>query len=296
MKILIIGASGMLGHSLFTNLSKYNHEVYGTVRSSEKEYFGGLKKNIFQNINLDIDKINQVESLIKKINPDYLINCIGIIKQKKLSKSENKKQIIYVNSYLPYLLSDIAERNNCRFIHFSTDCVFSGAKGGYIESDKCDVNDTYGLTKFLGEITHSSSLTIRTSIIGHELDSNYSLVDWFLSQETKEVKGFSKAIFSGLPTCYVSLVLDKFIFGKNLSGLYHLSVDPIDKFSLLCIINKHYDKRINIIEDSTIKIDRSLSSEKLKRDTGYNYDNWETLITLMRKDRLENFIYESKKT
>ena len=296
MKILIIGASGMLGHSLVTNLTKYNHEVYGTIRSSEKGYFGKLRKNIFQNICLDIDQINQVDSLVKKIKPDYLINCIGIIKQKKLSKSENKEQIIYINSYLPYLLSDIAERNNCKFIHFSTDCVFSGTEGGYTETDECDVNDTYGLTKYLGEITHSSALTIRTSIIGHELNSNLSLVDWFLSQETQKVSGFSKAIFSGLPTCYVSSVLDKFIFGKNIRGLYHLSVDPIDKFSLLCSIKKHYEKRINIIEDTSIKINRSLSSKKLKRDTGYNYDGWETLIALMRKDRLENFIYESKET
>lgn len=291
MKILILGANGMLGHSLFSNLLSYEHDVYGTVRAKENFYLQRYGKKIFYNIDFKNEKLKSIDNILQDIQPDYVINCVGVIKQKKES-TENIKQNIYINSYLPHLLYDISHKNNSKFIHFSTDCVFSGKKGGYIESDSPDARDSYGLTKYLGEVTNKNSITIRTSIIGHELESSLSLLEWFLSQ-TDSIKGFSNAVFSGLPTCYVAKILDEYILGKNIFGLYHLSVDPIDKYTLLSLVSKIYDKKINIIKDYSFKIDRSLCSKKLSIDSGYTYEDWNELINFMHKDKLSNPIYEN---
>jgi dTDP-4-dehydrorhamnose reductase len=295
MRILILGASGMLGHSLFTNLPKYGHDVYGTIRLDKHNDFSRYKEKIFSNIDLTDSKLSQIKNIIQKIKPDYVINCIGIIKQKNISKDESTKELIYINSYLPKIIKGITEACNVKLIHFSTDCVFDGSKGNYSEESISDAKDMYGISKHNGELSAQSSLTLRTSIIGHELNSSVSLLEWFLSKDGEAVEGYSNAIFSGLPTVYVAEVLDKFIFGSNLSGIYHLSVDPIDKYTLLSIIAKTYQKDIKLINNTDFKINRSLSSKKLSRNTGYNYLNWDDLITLMHKDRLNNKIYENKK-
>ena len=295
MRVLILGASGMLGHSLFTNLLMYKHDVYGTVRSNDNKHLKSFGDRVFYDVNLSMGHVDELESIIVKIKPDFIINCIGLIKQKKEAKFENKADIIFINSYLPHLLSEIAQRNNAKFIHFSTDCVFTGSKGYYDENDYADSRDAYGLTKFLGEVNNKNSLTIRTSIIGHELEGKISLIDWFLSQNSKEVNGYKNAVFSGLPTCYIAEVLNNFVLNKDISGLYHLSVDPIDKHTLLSLVARVYGKEINIIKDYALVVDKSLSSNKFTKDTGYNYRNWEELIELMLKDRNTNSIYENKK-
>lgn len=293
MKILILGANGMLGHSLFSNLLTYNHDVFGTIRAKNNLFLKSFGERIFYNVDFNDNNLKKIDNIIQKTSPDYVINCIGIIKQKKQSML-NMDQNIYINSYLPHLLSNLAEKNNSKFIHFSTDCVFSGIQGAYVESDVPDARDSYGLTKYLGEINNKHSITLRTSIIGHELNTNLSLVDWFLSEKNDEVTGFCNAIFSGLPTCYVAKILNKYILGSNLHGLYHLSVDPIDKYSLLSLVAKIYNKKINIRKDYSFEIDRSLSSKKLTTDSGYNYENWEELIKLMHQDKYSNLIYDSK--
>jgi dTDP-4-dehydrorhamnose reductase len=295
MRVLILGASGMLGHSLFTNLLMYKHDVYGTVRSNDNKHLKSFGDRVFYDVNLCMGHVDELESIIVKIKPDFIINCIGLIKQKKEAKFENKADIIFINSYLPHLLSELAQRNNAKFIHFSTDCVFTGSKGSYDENDYADSRDSYGLTKFLGEVNNKNSLTIRTSIIGHELEGKISLIDWFLSQNSKEVNGYKNAVFSGLPTCYIAEVLNNFVLNKDISGLYHLSVDPIDKHTLLSLVARVYGKEINIIKDYALVVDKSLSSNKFTKDTGYNYRNWEELIELMLKDRNTNSIYENKK-
>jgi len=265
----------MLGNNLFQFfLSKREFETFAIVRNKSslgKVYASKKVREIS-----DIKNIKEFSSVLKKISPNVVINCIGAIKQK--NNFNNSSEIIHINSLLPHLLEDACNKVGARMIHFSTDCVFSGKVGNYEEKNEPDAQDLYGLSKRLGEVLNGNSLTLRTSIIGHELSSNLSLLDWFLSQENK-VKGYKKAIFSGLTTIEIGKILKEIIFpNHNLSGLFHLSVNPINKYDLLKLVAKEYKKNIKILEDSEFKIDRSLDSSKFSAFTGYNPPSWKELI------------------
>lgn len=284
MKILIFGASGMLGHTLYLELKKY-HDVIGVCRS--KRWSPDLVPGV------DISNFEQVNELIQKHKPDYILNAVGIIKQ--LDASKDKLQSIEINSYWPHKLCELAKKNNARVIHFSTDCVFSGDKGNYTEEDLTDSRDTYGLTKLLGEVEYEHSLTLRTSIIGHELESKVSLIDWFLSQSS-ECKGYTKAIYSGFPTITVARFLNEHIFKSWVSGLYHFSSVPISKFDLLQLVAEVYNKEIKIIPSEDLKIDRSLNSDRLRQKLNYNPPRWNELVGEMRAFYKENeLLYKDKK-
>jgi len=230
MKIVLLGANGMLGHSLFHELSK-THAVWGTVRSQ--------KWNIKLMDGFDVHNLSVVAKQIENTKPDFVINCIGIIKQLKASK--DKIASIEVNSLWPHQLAEICEKHNAKMVHFSTDCIFSGQKGNYTEADLADARDTYGLSKFMGEVDYPHTLTLRTSIIGHELNSNVSLIDWFLSQQN-ECKGYTKAIYTGFPTVVVANFLNDYVFKNFISGVYHFSSEPITKYELLNLVAKEYGK------------------------------------------------------
>ena len=292
MKILILGISGMLGHNLFSNLSKYDYKVFGTLRDKNliDTFFNFQKQNVYK-INFKHDNFNELSNLIERINPDYVINCIGIIKQKN---NDNLDSYRFINSELPKTLNDLANKFCFKLIHFSTDCVFKGDTGFYNEKSKPDAEDSYGRSKYLGEVSGPNTLTLRTSIIGHELNSSYSLLEWFLGEKSEIVNGYSNAIFSGLPTVFISEVLHKYVLGNDLNGLYNLAVKPIDKFSLLNKISKRYKKEIVIKKDIDFKINRSLNCEKFIKETGYNYPDWDTLINMMYEDRIKNTVYEKK--
>lgn len=283
MKVLIIGATGMLGYSLFQNLSDAVHlDVYGTVRSikGKEQFFRDCEERILKGI--DVSNLVAIEAVLKEIKPDVVINCIGLIKQHSISKQH--VDAVAINSLLPHQLASLCDKYSCKLIHFSTDCIFDGKKGLYKESDTPDARDLYGRSKFLGEVDYAPHLTLRTSIIGHELDSSVSLVDWFLSQE-HSTKGFSKAIFSGLPTCVIArLLIEKILPASDLSGLYQLSVEPIDKYSLLNLIADNYSKNIEIIESTELQIDRSLNSERLRSTLKLAIPSWEALISEMNDD------------
>ena len=283
MKVLIIGATGMLGYSLFSNLSDYEeYDVYGTVRTLEgkENYFLDTIDNVFQGV--DVNDLNKVQKIIEKVKPETVINCIGLIKQHDIAKQH--VDAISINALLPHELANICQSSGSKLIHFSTDCVFSGQKGAYVETDLPDAIDLYGRSKCLGEVDYSPHLTLRTSIIGHELNSNVSLIDWFLS-EKQAVKGFSKAVFSGLPTCVIGRLLAENILPDNrLTGLYHLSVKPIDKYSLLNLVAEIYEKKIEINKYEGFEIDRSLNSQKLLNEIDINIPSWESLIIEMYND------------
>lgn len=283
MKVLIIGATGMLGYSLFTNLSEYSEfDVYGTVRNikGKERFFVDYPTQLIEGIN--IDDLFNVEAVISNLKPDVVINCIGLIKQHDIAKQHT--DAIAVNSLLPHQLASICTQFEAKFIHFSTDCIFAGIKGGYLENDIPDAIDLYGRSKSLGEVDYAPHLTLRTSIIGHELSSSVSLIDWFLSQENK-TKGFSKAIFSGLPTCVIAKLLAECILPKpEITGLFHLSVDPIDKFSLLKLVSTIYNKEIEIDESTELTINRSLNSDNLRQLIGFKVPTWEALIKDMNSD------------
>ncbi len=288
MRVLILGATGMLGYSLFSNLREYDGlEVYGTVRNiaGKEHFFQDYRSSLV--FDVDVTGIGQIERAIEPIKPNIVINCIGLIKQ--LGVAKQHVDAIEINSLLPHQIARLCDQYAAKLIHFSTDCVFSGKDGKYTEENLPDALDVYGKSKCLGEVDYVPHLTLRTSIIGHELDSKVSLVDWFLSQ-SGEVNGFSKAIFSGLPTCYIAkLLAENILKTPELTGLYHLSVDPIDKYALLKVIAEVYDKKIIINESMRLEIDRSLESNKLKQELNVTLPAWSELINYMHNDFVKRY-------
>lgn len=288
LKILILGATGMLGYSLLSNLSEHsNLSVFGTVRSiAGKEHFF---KEIHQQLitNVDAYDISSLQHAIETVAPDVVINCVGLIKQHGISKQHI--DAVKINALLPHELANICDQFDAKLIHFSTDCVFTGNVGLYTEDSLPDARDLYGKSKCLGEVSYGKHLTLRTSIIGHELTSAVSLADWFLSQG-ESTKGFSKAIFSGLPTCYIAKLLIEYILpNTEVVGLLHLSVDPIDKYTLLKLIADQYQKKITISESQELVINRSLNSNKFRQLTQFNPPPWGTLVEFMYRDYVKRY-------
>ena len=281
-KLLIIGVNGMLGNCLFKYfVERTNIRTYGLLRNKKKapnsyKYF--KSERIMEKDFLDI---NNLDKILNDLKPNIIFNCTGIVKQNPLSK--DLESSIKVNSLFPHLLNKLTLKFKARLIHFSTDCVFSGLKGNYLENDFADANDIYGRSKFLGEISSEGNITIRTSFIGKELGTNRALLNWFLSQKEK-IKGYRNAIYSGLTTLEIAKVLDKYVIpNPDLQGLYHLSADNIDKYSLLSLLNEVYKKHLFIEEDLNIRIDRSLNSYKFRNETGYKPLQWEKAIEEMRE-------------
>ena len=282
-RVLVLGATGMLGSTVFRFFSSdENYDTYGTLRSTAglENFLPKLCDNLITNIRFDSEA--DLISLFTQIKPDVVINCVGIIKQKPAAY--DYLESLNINATLPHRLKKYCALINARLIHFSTDCVFSGQKGNYTETDFADASDLYGRTKYLGEVFGDGALTLRTSIIGHELISSKSLIDWFLSQ-SGTINGFKKAIFSGLPTIEVARVLQKFVLpNHNLSGLYHLSVEPINKYELLNLVSAVYHKQIQIRPDENLVIDRSLNSNRFQLETGFVARPWPELIKDMYED------------
>lgn len=273
----------MLGHKLVQVLSR-QFEVWATMRGNFEDYknFGIFEKNkIFGNINVENDF--EIENVIKIIKPQVIINAIGIIKQ--IPSAKNVVETLTVNSIFPHKLSMLAKKFDSRLITVSTDCVFRGEKGNYSEADISDAIDLYGKSKNFGEIISENCLTLRTSIIGRELTSRHSLVEWFLSNRGKKVKGFYNAIYSGFPTVvFAGIIADTIINQPDLQGLYHVSSSPINKFDLLRLINEKYRAEIEIEADGEFKIDRSLDSTKFRNETGFTPLAWEEMIEIMAAD------------
>lgn len=293
MNILIFGATGMLGHAVFRVLSSDKRlRVFGTIRSeSSKNLFPTtLADNLIPNIDIESDIC--LKKAFEISQPNVVINCIGIIKQ--LSDAKDVLKTIPINTLLPHRLAALSKEFDSRLILVSTDCVFSGSKGNYLETDFPDCEDLYGRSKLLGEIADNEHvLTIRTSIIGHELRGGHSLVNWFLSQ-TGAIQGYTKAVFSGLPTNELAqIILDCIMKWPNLHGLYHVSATPINKYDLLDLIAKIYNKKIEIKKTSDFRIDRSLSHQKYSDATGYIPKKWEELILSMKSfSNNESKIYD----
>jgi dTDP-4-dehydrorhamnose reductase len=240
-KVLVLGASGMLGHKIFEVFSKsYDIETWGTVRYHSAKRFQLNASHIIEGV--DVLDQDQLQRVLIKIRPTVVINCVGLIKH--LVTGRDPLMAIPINSIFPHRLSNLCKLINARLLLISTDCVFSGSKGNYSENDIPDGHDLYGRSKILGEIADQDHVfTLRTSIIGHELNSNKSLVDWFLTQNNS-VKGYSKAIFSGFPTVVLAKILLQYVIPhKNLSGLYHISAEPINKFELLKLIEMYIRNR-----------------------------------------------------
>jgi len=279
IRFLVLGASGMLGNACLRALGRSEDLVLGTVRSASAIDLlpEATRENIL--VGVDAGDFDSVIGAFAQARPDVIVNCIGLVKQ--LGAAKDPLAALPLNALFPHRVHRLARAAGARLIHVSTDCVFSGDSGGYGEDDRPDADDLYGVSKRLGEVTGPGAITLRTSIIGHELGSSRSLVDWFLSQEGA-VDGYTRAIFSGLPTIELAnIIRDHVVPRPEMTGLYHVSSDPIDKFHLLRLVAAEYGKAIEIRPSDSLRIDRSLDSTRFRTATGYAPPSWPELVRRM---------------
>ena len=273
----------MLGHKLVQVLSHRFH-VFGTVRGSAATY---TDHPVFRRASLvsgvralDLDSVVHALAIAR---PTVAINGIGIVKQ--LPAAKDPLLSIAINALFPHRLARLCQAAGVRLIHFSTDCVFSGREGKYVEDDVADAEDLYGRTKFLGEVSYDNSVTLRTSIIGRELKTSHGLVEWFLSQRDKTVRGYRRAIFSGFTTCalaeLVAQIIDRY---PEVQGVWHVASGPISKFDLLSLLNQAYGLNIQIEPHERVVCDRSLNGDRFRRATGYSAPCWREMIEQMVQD------------
>lgn len=280
MRVMVLGVTGMLGNAMFRFLSEDSTLVVsGTARvEGSRSYFS---ENLASQIIVGV-AVEDHDSLVRAfdaVRPDVVVNCIGLVKQ--LADANDPLQAIPINSLLPHRLAALCHVIDARLVHFGTDCVFSGAKGNYLESDFPDAYDLYGRSKLLGEVDCPHAITLRTSIVGHELSGHRSLVSWFLAQQCS-VKGFARAVFSGMPTVELARVVCDFVLPRpQLHGLYHVATMPINKFELLKLVAQTYGKDIEIIPSDELVIDRSLKADRFKDATGYVPPEWSALVQRM---------------
>ncbi|MBI4849803.1 MAG: SDR family oxidoreductase [Nitrospirae bacterium] len=283
VRVLVLGITGMLGHTLFKKFfSRENWEVYGTARGLHglDEFFvKAERENIIGGV--DVENIDAMVRAIGTIRPDVLINCVGIIKQLPIAKDPLTS--ITINSLFPHRLAHICNAAGARMIHISTDCVFSGRKGNYTEDDISDAEDLYGRTKYLGEAAYPHCVTLRTSIIGHELKGGHGLIDWFLAQKEK-TRGYTRAIYTGFPTVEIARIIEDYVIpNKELKGLYQVSSDPISKYDLLRLVAERYGKNIDIEPYNDFFCDRSLNSKLFRSVSGYAPPSWPELVERMHR-------------
>jgi dTDP-4-dehydrorhamnose reductase len=278
-RVIVLGANGMLGRTLLLRAIQTGAFVVAATSRP-----GGFDERLLSLVNtkklstysLDAIRPDESESIFTSFKPDYIINCIGVIKQRE--EASAPLHCISVNSLFPHWLVGIASEVNAKLIHISTDCVFSGEKGGYLEDDVSDAKDLYGRTKALGEITDKNCITLRTSIIGHEVGKRYGLLDWFLSAQG-EVKGFKEAFFTGVTTLELSdQIINLMLSSEFVSGLFHVAGQKISKYELLEKIKTTFRKEVKLVPTESEKIDRSLCGDLWTQVSGYEAPSWDKAL------------------
>jgi dTDP-4-dehydrorhamnose reductase len=279
-EVLVLGVTGMLGNAVFRWFSQSEgFNVRGSARSSRS--LAALPSALTPQVvcGVDVESPDSLAQLFAQTKPDVVINCVGLVKQ--LDNADDPLAAIPINALLPHRLARLCAVAGARLIHMSTDCVFDGRQGRYTETDMSNAQDLYGRSKFLGEVDYPHAVTLRTSIIGHELGSHHGLVDWFLAQK-QGVRGFTRAVFSGLPTVELARVMRDFVIpNPGLRGVYHVSAEPIDKYALLQLLAQVYGKTTPIEIDDKLVIDRSLDSTRFQQTTGYQPPAWPELVRQM---------------
>jgi dTDP-4-dehydrorhamnose reductase len=285
MRILILGGTGMLGHRLWIQTSR-RHDVWVTTRSSP-EVFPDWPEFDRARMLRHIDAMNPEDlvGVLARVRPEVVVNCVGLVKQ--LPLEQNHLATLQTNAVLPQRLAQLCQLAGIRLIQISTDCVFSGRKGNYCETDIPDAEDLYGRSKVLGEVTGPGSLTIRTSMIGRELHGQLGLIEWFISQRERLVAGYTKAVYTGFTTQVLSEIIDDIITQHPLlSGLWHISSDPISKYDLLTLVDEVFELGVTINRDESIICDRSLNSSRFRNTTGYQPPSWGEMVVRMAEDRV----------
>jgi dTDP-4-dehydrorhamnose reductase len=286
MRVLILGGDGMLGHQLFRHL-KALHDVRVTLRLGPEVYDSyGLFSQESTFYGIDARQMDALRPIMDNFRPEAVVNAVGIVKQR--SEAQEVIPSLEINSLLPHRLAKVCRSIGARLVHLSTDCVFTGRKGHYCETDVPDAEDLYGRTKLLGEVVEPHCVTIRTSMIGPELSRKSGLLEWLLAQKGKTVKGFAKAIFSGFPTVELAKIIEQVLIkAPSLRGLYHVASDPISKYDLLTLIRDRLRLPIAIERDSTLECDRSLDASRFRKATGYSPPPWDVMIDHMASHMTE---------
>ena len=286
-KILILGSNGLIGNNITRYLKKKKLRIYPLVKSREKKFLNDINFYYYKNINSN-KSLNNIVQIIERIRPHFVINCLGITKHRKTKKN------LICNVNLPKILLRNRAKLNFILIHITSDCVFNGKKGNYDENYNTNAEDDYGVSKAKADqllSNNSGVIILRTSTIGHEFKTKKGLLEWFLSQR-KIVNGFKNAYFSGPTSLELGKIIYTYIIKKKLikSGLYNIAGPKINKYKLLTIIKKIYNKKIIIKKEQKFKIDRSLNANKFYKDTKYRPKSWHKMISECKEFYKENLI------
>jgi dTDP-4-dehydrorhamnose reductase len=284
MRILILGVTGMLGHKLWQRLRERFPDTHGTMRAARSDFAAcGLFATDRVLDRLDAARFADVEAVLERVRPDCLVNCIAVTKRR--DRALDPLTCIELNAALPHRLGEWAAYHGARVIHFSTDCVFDGRDGGYTEDSLTSAEDLYGRTKALGEVVAPGCLTLRTSFIGREIAARTELLEWFLAQRGKRIKGYRRAHYTGVSTLYMAdLVADIVERRPNLHGLYQVAAPPIDKYALLGLAKSAYNVEVDIEPDDAVVVRRNLDGTRFERETGIRVPDWAHMMQALAAD------------
>jgi len=278
LRLLILGGSGMLGHQLWRSLHA-QHDIWVTLRRPAADFAPYHLFDEAKSIQVnDITDDTALGQALAQAKPDAVINCVGLIKQR--DEASDEALAVRVNAEFPHRLAKRCDETGARLIHFSTDCVFAGTRGNYTEDDPADATDLYGQSKHRGEVTGPQCVSLRTSVIGHELGTNLGLLDWFISQRSQTINGFKKAIYSGFTTLEMARIIERILTRHpRLSGLWHVASEPISKFDLLQLCREKLGWEGIIEPNDEFVCDRSLNGDRFNEATGYKPPGWQAMIS-----------------
>lgn len=284
MRIVILGATGMLGHKLWQRLSDRFPDVHAVIRRSRadpRNHGLFLDRPVVDGV--DVSDFSALRKVLEHLRPEVVVNCVGVTKRREAATDPVPS--IALNGLLPHQLAGWGQQRHCRLIHFSTDCVFNGAVGGYTEDSLTDAEDLYGRTKALGETAAQNALTLRSSFIGRELTNGTELLEWFLAQRGRTICGFRGALYTGVSSIYLAdLVADILVRCPELSGLYNLASEVVSKYDLLCLARTKFGIEVTIEPDDTYVCRRNLNGMRLARKLGITSPSWMKMMADLAAD------------
>ena len=279
MKVLILGSDGMIGHKIAQSLNDDCELILSSRKSISLDTIGVKRGKILLH-DLITDNL---DSMLKKIFPDLIINCAGITTRRGVEDNIVNTELL--NSDLPHKLDSWANLNSKKLIHFSTDCIFSGNRGNYLDNDFADADDIYGKSKALGEVDSPNTLTLRCSMIGRELYNFTELFEWLKKNKNTKIEGYSNTFYSGITTVRMGIILNQILKKNlNLSGIYNISSTPISKFDLLIKLSNVFNLNVEVKQNTNNKSNKVLISEKFTEITGIYPPNWDDLISEFKED------------
>jgi dTDP-4-dehydrorhamnose reductase len=281
----------MLGHQLFRTLSR-TFDTHATIRRPNHNLMRFVTDETRLHVGITAEDIESIRSVLGLVRPTHVINCIGIIKQQRAAQSPIPS--IEINALFPHRLAELCATTDSHVIHFSTDCVFSGAKGNYLETDPPDALDLYGKTKALGELPAAAGLTLRTSIVGTALNDNLSLFDWFIANPSPVLQGYTHAIYTGLTTAALAREVANIIERPWTGGLWNVASEKISKFELLTFLNDALELGKQIAPTSELKCDRSLDGGAYRSATGFMPPRWKDMISEYAADRRQHYGWKDR--